>query len=76
MSKALESRTSAFAIATQREVKLTHYAALAYHTLYKCQFDCTSYQGKDQEAYFRNSIDLKCEDSCFKDFLNIQLKGF
>lgn len=50
MSKVLENRKSAFALATKKEIEITHLMSLAYHNLYKCSFAC--YQ-PTTETYYR-----------------------
>lgn len=69
MSKVLENRKSAFALATKKEIEITHLMSLAYHNLYKCSYAC--YQ-PTTESYYRQSLDLMCEDRCYSDFLGLQ----
>ena len=39
--------------------------------LNKCLFQCQSPAVDVEESYFRNSMDLKCEDACYTDHLKI-----
>lgn len=80
MSKVLENRKSSFSLAAKKEIELTHLLSLAYvcntslvtllqHNLYKCTFACHT---PSNEAYYRNSLDIACEDVCYLDFLKVQ----
>lgn len=81
MSKVLENRKSSFSLAAKKEIELTHLLSLAYvkakreinlylqHNLYKCSFACYA---PSNEAYYRNSLDIACEDVCYLDFLKVQ----
>lgn len=74
MSKVLENRKSSFALATKKEIELTHLLSLAYHHLYKCCGACYSQQTASNGDYFKRGEDLLCEDLCYSDFLKVQLK--
>ncbi len=69
MSKVLENRRSNFTLASKKEQELTHLLNLAYHNLYKCNFSCFQ---PTNEAYYRQSLDVICEDRCYADFLGLQ----
>ena len=73
MQKALESRRSAFAQSTQKEIELSHLEAQAYHALYKCSQKC--YEPLEK-SYYEKKLDLACESNCHGDFAKLFTKGF
>ena len=44
--------------------------------LYNCLFKCNMPPADIEEKYFRQSLDLKCEDACYSDFLKMSNEGF